>query len=198
MRIVKKKSSSSDLFGDKVPSVSDESTAAPETAPETAPVVEQELTPVEQPISVEQPDSEAKPVAVASEAAAQSEMNTYHRLSRQSSVTTVTQVTSSSSSVSSSREVEGVEQSESVRKVSNSSRTVQRSLSRHLPEPESVQPEMAHTLDITSSYGTGPMDEYGRPLFGLGALRRKPKLNLDMDSDAISGILLTNSVISSN
>ena len=40
----------------------------------------------------------------------------------------------------------------------------------HLPEPES-NPE---TLDITSSYGTGPMDEWGRPLFGLGALRRRP------------------------
>ncbi|EFX73062.1 hypothetical protein DAPPUDRAFT_253553 [Daphnia pulex] len=38
----------------------------------------------------------------------------------------------------------------------------------HLPEPES-NPE---TLDITFSYGTGTMDENGRPLFGLGALRR--------------------------
>ena len=48
-----------------------------------------------------------------------------------------------------------------------------------LPEPE--QP--AATLDITSSYGTGPMDEYGKPLFGLGALRRRqPKPAVIEDS----------------
>lgn len=46
----------------------------------------------------------------------------------------------------------------------------------HLPEPES-NPE---TLDITSSYGTGPMDENGRPLFGLGALRRRPTKPLNL------------------
>lgn len=46
----------------------------------------------------------------------------------------------------------------------------------HLPEPES-NPE---TLDITSSYGTGPMDENGRPLFGLGALRRRPTKPLNI------------------
>lgn len=48
----------------------------------------------------------------------------------------------------------------------------------HLPEPDSSEPEMAHTLDITSSYGTGPMDEKGRPLFGLGALRRETHVKL--------------------
>lgn len=46
----------------------------------------------------------------------------------------------------------------------------------HLPEPES-NPK---TLDITSSYGTGPMDENGRPLFGLGALRRRPTKPLNL------------------
>lgn len=54
----------------------------------------------------------------------------------------------------------------------------------HLPEPE-ANPE---TLDITSSYGTGPMDENGRPLFGLGALRRRqqqPKPTNLSDDDGI-------------
>ena len=64
--------------------------------------------------------------------------------------------------------------------------TVQRSSSQlmtpHLPEPEVEHPEMARTLDITSSYGTGPMDENGRPLFGLGALRRRNKPSESLDS----------------
>ena len=182
MRIVKKKTNGvSDLHTERV--ASDEPTAAPEPTPEA----ETESTPVERPISVTETDLEVKPVAVVPNASAQPEMDMCQRFSRQSSVTTVIQVTSLSSSVSSNQTVDDVQQSESVRKVSTSSRTVKRSLSRHLPEPEAVQPEMAHTLDITSSYGTGPMDENGRPLFGLGALRRRPKLNLDTESNISNG-----------
>ncbi len=57
------------------------------------------------------------------------------------------------------------------------------SSSTHLPEDSSIttNPE---TLDITSSYGTGPMDEFGKPLFGLGALRRKKAPSSITDSDA--------------
>ena len=182
MRIVKKKNSTSDLFGDKA--------AVDECAPEPAPVVEGESTAAEKPISTAPSDSEVKSVAVTSEATSETETNTFRRFSRQSSVTTVTTVTqvmSSSSTVSSDRNVDDKEQSETVRKVSTGSRTIKRSHSRHLPEPEAVQPEMAHTLDITSSYGTGPLDENGRPLFGLGALRRRPKLNLDAESDLTNG-----------
>ena len=84
-------------------------------------------------------------------------------------------------------------QSSSVTSTSVTSATLQRTLSQqltslkmtsHLPEPEAVQPEMAHTLDITSSYGTGPMDDDGRPLFGLGALRRRRKQDAGDDVDA--------------
>ena len=55
-----------------------------------------------------------------------------------------------------------------------------------LPEPDAALPEMAATLDITSSYGTGPTDEHGRPLFGLGALRRRPKQTSITDSTSTS------------
>ena len=49
--------------------------------------------------------------------------------------------------------------------------------------PTNEESHHPDTLDITSSYGTGPMDENGRPLFGLGALRRRPKQTSITDAD---------------
>ena len=49
--------------------------------------------------------------------------------------------------------------------------------------PTNEESHHPDTLDITSSYGTGPMDENGRPLFGLGALRRRPKQTSVSDVD---------------
>ena len=131
-----------------------------------------------------------EPVPVAKKTVAESTATVVRRSSQISSVTTTSTTTTTSSSAA----------EESTETQSTSPTTLRRSGSSwrrqpseaqlvvepgvktptHLPEKEADH--HADTVDITSSYGTGPMDEFGRPLFGLGALRRKKPTSIpDLD-----------------